>query len=425
MDNYKFYRKDNYIVLSNVFTDETFYGFVKEVQVDKSNLNKPHYRFFNIKDWNSDIPLRITQLLKEDGNPYGQAEFETFYSQNTGNFNGGGSAPGVQSVTGVGVDNADPKNPVITGAGEANLQTVLNTGTFATFDGGQNTIRLMDGVGVGKEINFITSITADESYSQFQQTTDQILFKNGVGVGNDEGSFSIIGANPVLERRVDLGGGQTGVIQLMFDGDTTEGTKLYSLPNDKVAKPNGIPYTLATLDDISVGGNQNLQDVIDKGSVMQKTNGNNYFSMAFTHTPSNDVITSIDQYWEDVSENSFRAYFQQNNGKLALGQQEGLKASTFRFKEGFDGSNTIYEIPTKPNKFELDGTTPIPYILVTVEDLAVDNPTTSVLSASILDSTYPNAVNGFRVHCVSIVGGALNYEKTDTGWIQYLVTTVV
>lgn len=119
MDNYKFYRKDNYIVLSNDFTKETFYGFVKEVLVDKSNLNKPHYRFFNIKDWNSDTPLLITQLLKEDDSPYTQIDFEEFYRQNTGNFNGGGSAPGVQSVTGVGVDNTDPQNPVINGVEEA------------------------------------------------------------------------------------------------------------------------------------------------------------------------------------------------------------------------------------------------------------------------------------------------------------------
>ena len=113
MDNYKFYRKDNYILLSNDSTKETFYGFVKEVLVDKSNLNKAHYRFFNIKDWNSDTPLLITQLLEEDGSPYTQIDFEEFYRQNTGNFNGGGSAPGVQSVTGVGVDNTDINNPVI------------------------------------------------------------------------------------------------------------------------------------------------------------------------------------------------------------------------------------------------------------------------------------------------------------------------
>jgi len=115
MDNYKFYRKDNYIVLSNEFTKETFYGFVKEVLVGKSNLNKPHYRFFNIKDWNSDTPLLITQLLGEDGSPYTQIDFEEFYRQNTGNFNGGGTAPGVQSVTGTGVDNTDPQNPVVAG----------------------------------------------------------------------------------------------------------------------------------------------------------------------------------------------------------------------------------------------------------------------------------------------------------------------
>lgn len=134
MDDYKFYRKDNYIFLSNNFTKESFYGFVKEVLVDKSNLNKPHYRFFNIKDWNSDSPIFITQLLKEDNTPYTQVEFEVFYTQNTGNFNGGGTAPGVQTVTGTGVNNTDPYNPIIT----INLSPSINivpTGNFTIPDG--------------------------------------------------------------------------------------------------------------------------------------------------------------------------------------------------------------------------------------------------------------------------------------------------
>jgi len=133
MDNYKFYRKDNYIVLSNEFTKETFYGFVKEVLVGKSNLNKPHYRFFNIKDWNSDTPLLITQLLEEDGSPYTQIDFEEFYRQNTGNFNGGGTAPGVQSVTGTGVDNTDPSNPVIVLTRNQGMQNIILDGASTVY----------------------------------------------------------------------------------------------------------------------------------------------------------------------------------------------------------------------------------------------------------------------------------------------------
>jgi hypothetical protein len=56
---------------------------------------------------------------------------------------------------------------------------------------------------------------------------------------------------------------------------------------------------------------------------------------------------------------------------------------------------------------------------------AIDNSTTIALSAAALNTAYPNAINGFRVHCSLISGGALTYEKTATGWIKYAVTAVV
>ncbi len=55
---------------------------------------------------------------------------------------------------------------------------------------------------------------------------------------------------------------------------------------------------------------------------------------------------------------------------------------------------------------------------------AVDNSTTTALSSATLTSTYPNALSGFRVHCISISSGGLTYEKTSTGWIQYSTTMV-
>lgn len=132
MNQYKFYRTSNYIVISDNISEETFYGFVKEVQVDKSNANKASYRVFNVKDFDNTIPLVITQILKEDGSPYTESEFDTFYTQNTGNFNGGGSAPGVQSVTGTAVDNTDPQNPVINSTGGSqDLQQTLDNGNIS------------------------------------------------------------------------------------------------------------------------------------------------------------------------------------------------------------------------------------------------------------------------------------------------------
>ena len=101
MKQYKIYTKGNYIVIVDVQKDEYFYGIRKEVHIDKNNVNKAIYRAFNVKDFSSSIILAVPNILKEDGTPYSEAEFDTFYQENTGNFNGGGSAPtqGVIEIT--------------------------------------------------------------------------------------------------------------------------------------------------------------------------------------------------------------------------------------------------------------------------------------------------------------------------------------
>ena len=114
MTKYKIYTKGNYLVIVDTQKNEYFYGIRKEVHVDKSNVNKEVYRAFNVKDFSDTINLQIPNILKEDNSPYTEAEFDTFYQENTGNFNGGGTAPtGVESVTGDSVDNIDPLNPII------------------------------------------------------------------------------------------------------------------------------------------------------------------------------------------------------------------------------------------------------------------------------------------------------------------------
>ena len=54
----------------------------------------------------------------------------------------------------------------------------------------------------------------------------------------------------------------------------------------------------------------------------------------------------------------------------------------------------------------------------------VTNATTIALSASTLTSTYSTATKGFKVHALDIVAGGRVYEKTATGWCEYLATTV-
>lgn len=169
---YKIYRSDNYIFVTNTSTNESFYGHVKDVFVSKSTTGTSSYRIFNVKEFSSTTSLPISTLLKEDGSAYTKSEFETFYTQNTGNFNSAGTGQGVQSVTGSGVDNTDPQNPVILNSGAAPSINIIEDGNYTIPDGSATKIitftdnetqtvtlpAIEDSIGV---ILFITNASSD------------------------------------------------------------------------------------------------------------------------------------------------------------------------------------------------------------------------------------------------------------------------
>ena len=96
---YKVYRETNYIRVIDTTTNELFNGTVKDVFVDKSNTQKNIYRLFNVKDLAEDTVFSIPDILKANGSAYSVSEWEAFYTENTGNFNGGGTAPTNLSYT--------------------------------------------------------------------------------------------------------------------------------------------------------------------------------------------------------------------------------------------------------------------------------------------------------------------------------------
>lgn len=62
---------------------------------------------------------------------------------------------------------------------------------------------------------------------------------------------------------------------------------------------------------------------------------------------------------------------------------------------------------------------------VTVLEEAVPiatNTTTVALSSATLSAAYPTAITGFKVHALDIIAGGRIYEKTSTGWCEYLAT---
>ncbi len=91
METYKIYKKGSILRIERIDRRQIWSGLTSDVLIDKNNLGKPIYRFFNVKDWTDRWGISISQLFKEDGSPYTEVEFD-FFIENTG-FNGGGTAP--------------------------------------------------------------------------------------------------------------------------------------------------------------------------------------------------------------------------------------------------------------------------------------------------------------------------------------------
>lgn len=53
--------------------------------------------------------------------------------------------------------------------------------------------------------------------------------------------------------------------------------------------------------------------------------------------------------------------------------------------------------------------------------IGVNNPTTTVLTSTQLNSQYPTATTGFKIYCTSIIAGSMVYERTPTQWIGMTV----
>jgi len=120
------------------------------------------------------------------------------------------------------------------------------------------------------------------------------------------------------------------------------------------------------------------------------------------------------------------------SGNIVLGKVTGLSASasnTITISDGVGNiaitKSTIGELKT-PNLTQAliisGGTSSLVNKGYVDNTTAVDNATTTTLSSATLTSTYPNALSGFRVRCLNIASGALTYEKTTAGWIQYTIT---
>ncbi|WP_264530867.1 hypothetical protein [Flavobacterium sp. N502540] len=122
------------------------------------------------------------------------------------------------------------------------------------------------------------------------------------------------------------------------------------------------------------------------------------------------------------------------NGNVVLGKVTGLLANASNTITISDGVGNIALTKDTTGEIKAPNLTKTLIVsggaksLINKEYLelttSVENATTAALTATNLNTTYPNAMAGFRVVCTAISGGGLIYEKTATRWIQYSVTTV-
>jgi hypothetical protein len=120
------------------------------------------------------------------------------------------------------------------------------------------------------------------------------------------------------------------------------------------------------------------------------------------------------------------------SGNVVLGKVTGLSASASNTITISDGVGNVAITKSTTGELKTPNLTQALIIsggatsLVTKGYIdntgAIDNVTSIALSSTTLTTTYPNAVNGFRVHCPYISTGAIIYEKSSIGWLQYAVT---
>lgn len=87
----------------------------------------------------------------------------------------------------------------------------------------------------------------------------------------------------------------------------------------------------------------------------------------------------------------------------------------------YNGTATLTGTPTAPTATAGTNTTQIATTAFVHENTAT-NTTTVVLDSATLTATYPTAIRGFKVHALDILVGGRIYEKTSTGWCEYLAT---
>ncbi|TDX11209.1 hypothetical protein [Flavobacterium sp. S87F.05.LMB.W.Kidney.N] len=153
-----------------------------------------------------------------------------------------------------------------------------------------------------------------------------------------------------------------------------------------------------------------LENVLNAGGYAIKGNTKltSFYEAFFNYDSSGDNQISFASK-KDVNNSNLII----GNGKFQVKETGASGYTQIQIVEPVANANLRFPAPTISGDYEIALTK------------VFTNNTTNALSTSSLNSTYRQAQKGDTVQCLNITTGSVIYTKTDTGWVQNNVTSIV
>lgn len=335
---------------------------------------------------------------------------------------------GVTSVTGIGVNNTDPKNPVIQAA-SATQTGVINNISLQELGGAD---KYINGVRIGRGSGNSTTNTAVGANS---------LTSNTSGSSNTAIGYSTLSLNIGNSKNTAVG--YSSLYLNKGDSNTAIGY------NSLIGNSSGSSNVAIGISPLSRNSTGSFNIAVGSEAISNNTIGHNniglgnnslnrntegYYNIAIGKSAGGNITTGFCNTFITSSPNSPTEIATGNNNTIIGGVSTGFKPDDSYLVVLADGGGNIaikkeadnrLLAPTLSQSLIISGG---PRSLITKEFAdntgAVVNNTTNPLTSNSLSSLYYNALLGFRVHCNNISTGGLIYEKTSAGWLQYSTAMV-
>lgn len=487
MTRYKIFRIGTYIRIETEDGQHAWSGLAKDVRIIQNTEGLRVFRILGVNGWGCNVPIKLSQILQEDGSPYSFDEWQEFYIDNTG------MSISDQTLAEVLIEGNDTQgnNIELTGSDkivsqDGKLQinnSVISIGgnpdagflfmtqaegsisnwrskcasNTATHSAGFNSqksrgtlaaplaIQLGDRIGVyshggytgslfNNAVRFITS--ANENWTPTANGGRLSIETTKTGTTADYESFRLEGSglkifgnglySPTKDSELttklttDVLKASNSISAYRFAGGTTIRGVRYN-------GTAGAETAMVQYDQIVVFGVSGYD-----GTNIPSLNGGLYFfasqnwstsnkgvQIKLRGTRNNASVSDTFVHWDDRARMTIGIGINADNPSIDAqldiksdsNTGNAIKASNLAGVELFKVTNTgVGTLLGRP---------------IALADNFANNAATTALSKATLNSTYPDATQGFKVYCTQIIIGALVYEKVESNeWISYSVTNV-